>query len=336
MASCPLTTTIASWRSERSPSPGDASMPSAPPTPPPVTRVGTPKGGRKIQQALPEDVDLSVFDILNVFRRRWFLSRSHLLSNAISAQKAEDGKITWVEFAPSFHSHLVKCAVALVPRPIPWVKKVMFVFVLEVLNREAHEAFFELRKGGRKANNAQKEKRRLARKRSRAAKREREREAAKAAHLPPRERECLTCGRKFQSRKTAKKHKCSKSSKVVRKKEADAYRPGSHPVLSAQLIKPAASITPLAPTAPSHSGAVPPVTGDLGVPPELSHFLQPPLDDTLTAMPSTEQIMTLMKKMTGAPMKYRAFQVRWQLLQEKMCEAERREDHKRLGKRRRQ
>jgi hypothetical protein len=91
----------------------------------------------------------------------------------------------------------------------------MFVFILELLNQEGHLAFFELQKGGRKANNAQKEKQCLARKWSRAAKREREREAAKVAQLPPCEQECLTCGRKFQSRKTAKKHKCSKDSKVV-------------------------------------------------------------------------------------------------------------------------
>src|SRR6266702_4128952 len=157
MASCPLTTTI-------------SPMPSAPSTPPPLTWEGTPKGGRKTQQATPEDVDLSVFDILNIFHHRWFLLRTNLLANVISAQKAEDRKITWVEFAPPFHSHLVKCAVALVPRPITRVKRVMFVYVLELLNREGHLAFFEFQKGGRKANNAQKEKRRLAQKRSHAAK----------------------------------------------------------------------------------------------------------------------------------------------------------------------
>ncbi|KAF8265659.1 hypothetical protein EI94DRAFT_1831090 [Lactarius quietus] len=277
MASGPLTTTIASGRSARSPSLGDASMPSAPPTPPPLTRAGTPKGGCKPLKALPGDVDLSVFDILNIFRRCWFLSRSHLLANTISAQKAEDGKITWVEFSPPFHSHLVKCAVALVPRPVPQVKRVMFVFVLELLNREGHMAFFDLQKGGCKANYAQKEKQCLARKQSRAAKREWDREAAKVAQLPPHERQCLGCGRKFASRKTAKKHKCSKS-KVVRIKEAAVDGSSSHPVPPTKPNKPAAFITPPAPTAPapavsrqiwplpSHSTTVPPVTGGLGVP----------------------------------------------------------------------
>jgi hypothetical protein len=171
-----------------------------------------------------------------------------------------------VEFAPPFHSHLVKCAVALVPHPVHMVKWVMFVFILELLNGDGPSAFFDLQTGGCKANNAQKEKRHLARKRSRAAKRERDREAAKVARLPTHERECLTCGRKFQSRKTAKKHKCSKNSKVVPKKEAGASGISSHPIPLAQPNKPAPPITPLAPPAPSHSSAVPPVTGDLRVP----------------------------------------------------------------------
>ncbi len=165
MASCPLITTISSkppfWGglNELFPSPtGDAPMPSAPPTAPPLTWVGTLKGGCKTQQVTPEDINLSVFDVLNIFHRHWFLLRTNLLANVISAQKAEDGKITWVEFTPSFHSHLVKCTVALVPRPITWVKWVMFVYVLELLNQEGHLAFFELQKGSCKANNAQKEK----------------------------------------------------------------------------------------------------------------------------------------------------------------------------------
>ena len=138
------------------------------------------------------------------------------MASVISAQKAEDGNISWVEFTPQFHSHLVKCAVALVPClcPVPKVKWVMFVFILELLNGDGHMAFFELQKGGRKANNAQKEKRCLARKWSQAAKRERDREAVKAAKLPPCEHQCVACGRKFKSRKRASKHKCP-DSKVV-------------------------------------------------------------------------------------------------------------------------
>ena len=162
----------------------------APDGPPPAPG-GVGKSGKTVPRgtkpSVPDET-LSVFDVLNIFHRRWFLSRTALIESCLSAQKAEDGSISWVEFFPPFHAHLVKCAVALVPRhvcPVPLVKRVMFVFILELLNREGHLAFFELQKGGRKANNAQKEKRRLARKRSRAAKREREHEAAKVAKLPP-------------------------------------------------------------------------------------------------------------------------------------------------------
>ena len=218
------------------------------------------KGGAKPNRSSSGDVELSVFDILNIFRRRWFLSRANLLANAISAQKAEDGNISWVEFTPQYHSHLVKCAVALVPHPVLTVKKVMFVYVLELLNGKGNLAFFDLQAGGRKANNAQKEKRRLARKRSHASKREREREAAKVAKLPPRERQCVACGRKFNSRKTARKHKCPKA-KVVRTTEEAASRQVSQPTPTARLDKPTATLTPHAPTAPSNFNTLPVVTG---------------------------------------------------------------------------
>ena len=218
--------------------------------------------GRKPKETTPEPVDLSVFDILNIFHRRWFLSRANLLANVISAQKAEDGKISWVEFTPQFHSHLVKCAVTLVPRPVPRVKKVMFAFILELLNGEGHMAFFELQKGGRKANNAQKEKWRLAWKRSRAAKRERDREAAKAAKLPPRERQCVACGRKFKSHKRTSKHKCP-DSKVVHSRELrlEAEVQVSLALKPSTLDTPMAPPTPPVPPAPSHIHVTPEVTG---------------------------------------------------------------------------
>ena len=94
----------------------------------------------------PSD-NLSVFDILNIFRHRWFLSRASLLSHVVAAQKAAHGKVEWVEFDGPFHSHLVKCALALVPRPPLKVKKVMFCFILEVLNDEVPKNFFDLPSG---------------------------------------------------------------------------------------------------------------------------------------------------------------------------------------------
>src|SRR6266702_1433537 len=157
---------------------------------PPVAMTNPLRRGGAHSRSHAGDVDRSVFDILNIFRRSWFLSRANLLVNTISAQKAEDGKISWVEFTPPFHSHLVKCAVALVPHPVHVVKRVMFVFILELLNGTGHSAFFKLQKGSRKANNAQREKRGLARKRSCAAKWEWDREAVKVAKLPACEWQC--------------------------------------------------------------------------------------------------------------------------------------------------
>lgn len=227
-----------------------------------VTPPPQPTGRVRPQKSTPGGVDLSVFDILNTFRRRWFLSRANLLANTISAQKAEDGKLSWVEFTPPFHSHLVKCAIALVPHPVHKVKKVMFVYILELLNGKGDQAFFDLQKAGRKVNNAQREKRRLARKRSRAAKWERDREAAKAATLPPRMRECLSCGRKFASRKTAGKHKCP-DSKVVRMKQVATTKEDSQPTPVVRRNKPVALPTAHAPSAPSHNTVTPAVTGVL-------------------------------------------------------------------------
>jgi rubrerythrin len=125
------------------------------------------------------------------------------MANVISAQKAEDGKISWVEFTPPYHAHLVKCTVALVPRPLQKVKKVMFAYVLETLNGEAPKAFFDLTKGPSLAAKAQKEKKRLARKRNRASRRERRRVAKEAAGGQS-QWTCEKCGRKFGSRKAQK------------------------------------------------------------------------------------------------------------------------------------
>jgi hypothetical protein len=53
--------------------------PSSEDTPMAPTPPQNPKGGSKPKRASPGDVELSVFDIHNIFRRRWFLSRDHLL-----------------------------------------------------------------------------------------------------------------------------------------------------------------------------------------------------------------------------------------------------------------
>ena len=73
-----------------------------PPLPAEVPEAGGQTVWRTVGQVLTakDDPSLGVFDILNVFRRKWFLSRSHLLANVLSAQKLEDGLISWVEFSP--------------------------------------------------------------------------------------------------------------------------------------------------------------------------------------------------------------------------------------------
>jgi hypothetical protein len=73
--------------------------------------------------------------------------RTTLITNIILAQKNKNGKIFWVKFTPQYHTHLVKCATVLVPHPILKVKKVMFAYILETLNKEAFKAFFNLTKG---------------------------------------------------------------------------------------------------------------------------------------------------------------------------------------------
>jgi len=120
------------------------------------------KGGSKPKRASPGDVELSVFDIHNIFCHHWFLSRANLLTNVISVQKDENRNISWVEFSPQYHSHLIKCAIALVSHPVSKVKKVMFVYILELLNEKDNLVFFNLQMGGCQVNNAQKEKRCLA------------------------------------------------------------------------------------------------------------------------------------------------------------------------------
>jgi len=87
--------------------------------------------------------DPSVFDVLNLFRRHWFLSRDWLVSNVASAQWTNGLSIDWVEFSPAAHTHLVRCAIKLAPSiPAAKVKRVMFVYLLEVLNGDGPKSSF--------------------------------------------------------------------------------------------------------------------------------------------------------------------------------------------------
>jgi rubrerythrin len=131
----------------------------------------------------------------------------HLRTAVLSTQKAEDGKFFWVEFTPQFHAHLIKCAVALVPHPLHKVKQVMFMYLLELLNGEGPQSFFDLTKGQWLATQAQKEKQWLAQRRNHALRQEHQK-VAEEAKEGQQQWHCKSCGCKFTSYKAAKRHQC--------------------------------------------------------------------------------------------------------------------------------
>ncbi|KAG2100667.1 uncharacterized protein F5147DRAFT_812787 [Suillus discolor] len=173
----------------------------------------------KGKMILPEDY--SVFDILNVFRCRLFISRSDLVGHTVMATKSEMGQFTWLTLRPVYHSMVVKTALCTLfgTRLVDKIKSVLFVYLLEVANEEAPDAFFALEKGSMTHNRANREKKRLARKRSRAAKRERTRILEKGGHVAVAlwrdptvdPLACPSCVKTFRSRKQLKKHTCKKS-----------------------------------------------------------------------------------------------------------------------------
>ena len=76
---------------------------------------------------------------LKTFCACWFLNKDWLVSFIVSAQHLKpDAPITWVEFVPKGHTHLVRCALKLVPPtcalPLAKIKECIFSFILEVLN----------------------------------------------------------------------------------------------------------------------------------------------------------------------------------------------------------
>jgi hypothetical protein len=159
----PLPQEFSPWVFNEAPSPAPRSTPTGIPlvwgVPPTLDPSQVPIGSKLAKKhSLPGTAKLSVFNILNTFCHCWFVSTDHLRTAVLLAQKAEDGKNFWVEVTPHFHAHLVKCAVVLVPHPLQKVKRVMFVYLLELLNGEGPQSFFDLTKGQRIATQAQKEK----------------------------------------------------------------------------------------------------------------------------------------------------------------------------------
>jgi hypothetical protein len=101
------------------------------------------------------DVKVSVFGILNMFCKHWFLSQDHLTKQVVEAQKAPNGcTFTWVKFTPQFHSYLICSVLCLImethvtpgSRPssslVKRVKKILFVYILKLLSEEPHIGFF--------------------------------------------------------------------------------------------------------------------------------------------------------------------------------------------------
>ena len=126
--------------------------------------------------------DPSCFDMLDLLRRRLFLSREQLVPRVVTASKDDQGLIDWVDFDKSFHSHLLGRVKAITGSLTNGARKALFVFVLEVLNGEDFSAFFDLKKGASQRQHLDREKKRLQRKRACAAKRERQRHAIRAVN----------------------------------------------------------------------------------------------------------------------------------------------------------
>ena len=104
-------------------------------------------------QAPPQCSPPSAEDLcLRTFWSCWFLDRDWLISFIASAQCVKpDSPISWVEFMPKGHTHLVRSALKLVPvskhLPLAKIKEVMFTFLLETLNAPGSPpGFFNARK----------------------------------------------------------------------------------------------------------------------------------------------------------------------------------------------
>jgi hypothetical protein len=122
----------------RSPSASPPKAPWAPPVPLPVP-------------AAPDTKDYSVFDIQNIFRCHWFINHNHLIANVLSATRDNEGRFTWVDFLPQFHTLLIKRMCTLLPPAVAVSrgKKVLFVFLLEILTGNEGpkpEVFWHVRK----------------------------------------------------------------------------------------------------------------------------------------------------------------------------------------------
>ena len=92
---------------------------------------------------------------LKTFCSCWHLDKGWLVSFiALAQHKTPTSLITWVEFMPQGHTHLVRSTLKLVSPsktlPVAKIKEVMFQFILEVLNKSVPCAdFFKARKAAK-------------------------------------------------------------------------------------------------------------------------------------------------------------------------------------------
>ncbi|KAH6914960.1 hypothetical protein BKA70DRAFT_560664 [Coprinopsis sp. MPI-PUGE-AT-0042] len=164
---------------------------------------------------------------LTALEKSLFVRASELLARVTVAAKDENGRICWVTLEPAYHSVLVKTAVAAVKASGPShcvasIKEALFTFLLAILNGRPQDKFLASKEVESKTNRANRERKRLARKRSRAAKRERDREAKHLQNTTRMTEEdrsrskpsgstrtCMLCEKKFASRKKLSRHSCS-------------------------------------------------------------------------------------------------------------------------------
>ena len=117
----------------------------------PLPTCSVPTAKAPPQRSPPSAEDLFLW----TFRSCWFLDRDWLISFIASTQHAKpDAPITWVEFMPKGHTHLVRSALKLVPvskhLPFAKIKEVMFTFLLETLNTPSSSlGFFNARKAAK-------------------------------------------------------------------------------------------------------------------------------------------------------------------------------------------
>jgi hypothetical protein len=115
------------------------------------------KKPRDTEQRDSSPQDPSVFDMLNLLRRRLYVSRDDIIANCRTASKDDEGRFDWSVLDPGYHSSTVKTCIRLAATTyegfnIKMLKRVMFCFLLEILNEGAPASFFTLKQGETKAN----------------------------------------------------------------------------------------------------------------------------------------------------------------------------------------